>query len=149
MRCLVTGATGYIGGRLAPRLLDAGHEVRCLTRDSLRLRDVPWAARVEVVEGDVSVPATLRPAMDGIDIAYYLVHSIGHGAFEEKDRLGAANFAAAARGAGGRRPARARRICDPGPRSAGSSPAAVCRRSCCAPPLSSGPDRRPSRCCVT
>lgn len=103
MRCLVTGATGYIGGRLAPRLLDAGHEVRCLTRDSLRLRDVPWAARVEVVEGDVSVPATLRPAMDGIDIAYYLVHSIGHGAFEEKDRLGAANFAAAARGAGVRR----------------------------------------------
>ena len=46
MRCLVTGATGYIGGRLAPRLLDAGHSVRCLSRSAGRLRDVPWQSRV-------------------------------------------------------------------------------------------------------
>ena len=48
MRCLVTGATGYVGGRLVPRLLAAGHQVRCLTRDPRRLRDVPWADRVEI-----------------------------------------------------------------------------------------------------
>jgi uncharacterized protein YbjT (DUF2867 family) len=74
-----------------------------LTREPLRLRDVPWLGRVEVVEGDVGVPTSLRPAMDGVDTGYYLVHSIGHGGFEERDRSGAANFAAAARRAGVRR----------------------------------------------
>ncbi|MFD0822706.1 NAD(P)H-binding protein, partial [Micromonospora zhanjiangensis] len=54
MRCLVTGATGYIGGRLVPRLLADGHAVRCLTRSAGRLRDVPWAGEVEVTEGDLS-----------------------------------------------------------------------------------------------
>src|SRR3954447_13833868 len=77
MRCLVTGATGYIGGRLAPRLLDAGHTVRCLSRSAGRLRDVPWAARVEIAEGDLADPATLPDALAGIDVAYYLVHSLG------------------------------------------------------------------------
>lgn len=103
MRCLVTGATGYIGGRLAPRLLDAGHEVRCLTRHAVRMRDVPWSDRVDVVEGDVTAPESLGPAMDGVDVAYFLVHSLGQSTFESIDRVGAATFAAEARRAGVRR----------------------------------------------
>ncbi|HEX2301535.1 MAG TPA: NAD(P)H-binding protein, partial [Pseudonocardiaceae bacterium] len=52
MRCLVTGATGYIGGRLAPRLLADGFEVRCLVRTPDKLRDTPWAADAEIIRGD-------------------------------------------------------------------------------------------------
>ncbi|WP_127497612.1 SDR family oxidoreductase [Actinoplanes solisilvae] len=100
MRCLVTGATGYIGGRLAPRLLDEGYEVRCLTRSAARLRDVPWAGRAEVVEGDLNRAETLPAALEGVDVAYFLVHSLGRPDFEELDRQGAKNFAAAARAAG-------------------------------------------------
>ncbi|GGJ94095.1 NAD(P)-dependent oxidoreductase [Pilimelia anulata] len=103
MRVLVTGATGYIGGRLAPRLVAAGHAVRCLTRSPRRLADVPWAADVEVAEGDVLRPDTLGPALSGVDVAYYLVHSLGSADFEDEDRRGAAAFAAAARAAGVRR----------------------------------------------
>ncbi len=100
MRCLVTGATGYIGGRLAPRLIEAGHDVRCLTRDAARLRDVPWAARAEVFEGDILDAEAARTALDGIDVAYYLVHSLGSADFEAKDRKAALTFAAAAAAAG-------------------------------------------------
>ena len=98
IRCLVTGATGYIGGRLAPRLLEEGHSVRCLTRDALRLRDVPWIreANAEVVEADLTEPRELCKALEGIDVAYYLVHSLGAPDFESMDRLSASNFAAAA-----------------------------------------------------
>ncbi len=103
MRCLVTGATGYIGGRLAPRLVAAGHDVRCLTRTAGRLRDVPWAPEVEIVEGDLARPDTLAGAFDGVDVAYYLVHSLGQPDFEAKDRAAATAFAAAARQAGVRR----------------------------------------------
>jgi uncharacterized protein YbjT (DUF2867 family) len=103
MRCLVTGATGYIGGRLAPRLLEAGHEVRCLSRSAGRLRDVPWAGQVSLVEGDLSDPATLPPALEGVDVAYFLVHSLGQPDFENLDRAAARNFAAAAAEAGVRR----------------------------------------------
>ncbi len=67
MRCLVTGATGYIGGRLAPRLIEAGHSVRCLSRNAVRLRDMPWARQVEIVEGDLSDPVTLAPAFEPLD----------------------------------------------------------------------------------
>ena len=78
-RILVTGATGYVGGRLVPRLLAAGCEVRCLARDPERLAGRPWRDRVEVVAGDALVPATLIPALAGVDVAYYLIHSLGTG----------------------------------------------------------------------
>ncbi|MBW4702917.1 SDR family oxidoreductase [Micromonospora sp. RL09-050-HVF-A] len=103
MRCLVTGATGYIGGRLAPRLLAEGHQVRCLARRAGRLRDVPWAARAEVAEGDLRKPETLSAAFADVDVAYYLVHSLGQADFEAADREAATHFAAAAAAAGVRR----------------------------------------------
>ena len=91
------GATGYIGGRLAPRLAEAGHEVRCVTRRAERLTGVPWADRVEIIQGDALDPASLGPAMDGVDVVYYLVHSIGTGSdFEHTDRVAAHNTADAA-----------------------------------------------------
>ncbi len=100
VRCLVTGATGYIGGRLAPRLIEAGHTVRCLTRSALRLRDVPWADRAEVVQGDLLEPAEVRQALEGIDVAYFLAHSLGSPDFADKDRRAAEIFAEAALSAG-------------------------------------------------
>ncbi|WP_412737185.1 SDR family oxidoreductase [Krasilnikovia sp. MM14-A1259] len=103
MRCLVTGATGYIGGRLAPRLDEAGHTVRCLTRSAGRLRDVPWAGAVEIVEGDLERPGTLAAAFTDVDVAYFLVHSLGQRDFERRDRAAARNFAQAALAAGVRR----------------------------------------------
>ncbi|MFD5109471.1 SDR family oxidoreductase [Streptomyces cinereoruber] len=102
--CLVTGAGGYIGGRLVPELLDTGRSVRCLARTPANLRDYPWADRVEVVKGDVTDAATLRPAFEGVEVAYYLVHSLGSGHdFEETDRRAARTFAEEARAAGVRR----------------------------------------------
>ncbi|WP_329560963.1 SDR family oxidoreductase [Kitasatospora sp. NBC_01266] len=103
-RSLVTGATGYLGGRLVPELLAAGHTVRCLVRDPGRLRDHPWRAEVETVTADVSRPESLRGAFDGVRTAYYLVHSLGTGPdFEARDRDAARAFGAAARAAGVRR----------------------------------------------
>ncbi|MFD0367033.1 SDR family oxidoreductase [Streptomyces sp. NPDC059071] len=103
-RCLVTGASGYIGGRLVPELLDSGHRVRCLARHPDKLRDFPWAGRAETVRGDVTDAASLRPALDGVDVAYYLVHSMSSTPdFEDRDRLAARTFAAEARAAGVRR----------------------------------------------
>ena len=72
-RILVTGATGYVGGRLAPRLVDAGHTVRALARDPGRLRDAAWAGDVEIVKGDLEVPSDVRRAVEGIDVVYHLV----------------------------------------------------------------------------
>jgi uncharacterized protein YbjT (DUF2867 family) len=100
---LVTGATGYIGGRLAPRLLDGGHAVRCLSRSAGRLRDMPWSEQAEIVEADLADPVSLVSAFDGIEVAYFLVHSLGRPDFEALDRAAARNFAAAARAAGVRR----------------------------------------------
>ncbi|MFB4317606.1 SDR family oxidoreductase [Actinomadura sp. 21ATH] len=101
---LVTGASGYIGGRLVPELLDAGHRVRCMARSARRLRDHPWASRVEVVEADATDPDATRRALEGVAVAYYLIHAIGGGSgFAETDRRAARTFAAAARDAGVRR----------------------------------------------
>jgi uncharacterized protein YbjT (DUF2867 family) len=98
---LVTGATGYIGGRLVPRLLEMGYPVRCLVRDAARLQGRAWQDGVEIATGDVLQPPTLAAAMAGVKIAYYLVHSLGSGSdFPERDLVGAANFAAAAGAAG-------------------------------------------------
>ncbi|MFF0749628.1 SDR family oxidoreductase [Streptomyces sp. NPDC004267] len=103
-RCLVTGASGYIGGRLVPELLDNGYRVRCLARHPDRLRDHPWADRTEIVRGDVTDAASLREALAGVDVAYYLVHSMSSTAeFEDTDRLAARTFAHEARSAGVRR----------------------------------------------
>ena len=95
--CLVTGATGYVGGRLVPLLLEAGYTVRCMTRSRARLRDQPWYDDVQVVEGDASDAQSMRAALDGADTAYYLIHSmLGGPRFEEADRTAAQTFAAAA-----------------------------------------------------
>ena len=96
---LLTGATGYVGGRLLRRLEAGGYRVRCLARNVERLRDRK-SPTVEVVAGDVLDRASLDCAMEGIDIAFYLVHSMGSDAFEVADRTGAQNFAAAAHAAG-------------------------------------------------
>jgi uncharacterized protein YbjT (DUF2867 family) len=102
MRVLVTGATGYIGGRLVPALLEAGHEVRCLARDPSKLLHDPWRDQVEVVQGDVLDPATLAPALAGCEAAYYLVHSMDGGTedFQDRDRRAAVNFRDAVASAG-------------------------------------------------
>jgi uncharacterized protein YbjT (DUF2867 family)/uncharacterized protein YndB with AHSA1/START domain len=98
---LVTGATGYIGGRLVPRLLEAGRQVRCLVRDPERLQGRAWLAQAEVSTADCLRAETLPAAMQGIEVAFYLVHSMAGGHdFEHRDVLAARNFATAARAAG-------------------------------------------------
>jgi uncharacterized protein YbjT (DUF2867 family) len=95
---LVTGVTGYIGGRLVPELLAAGWRVRALARQPQRLRDRPWFGEIEVIEGDAADPAVLQGALDGVHVAYYLLHSLGSGRrFESTDRYTALGFAKAAR----------------------------------------------------
>lgn len=96
MRILVTGATGYIGGRLIPQLLAAGHTVRVMVREASRIAGRPWLPDVEVAVGDVLDRDSLVRALDGVDEAFYLVHSMMTAGFEELDRTGAENFGAAA-----------------------------------------------------
>lgn len=101
---LVTGATGYIGSRLVPALLDAGYAVRVLTRNAERIAERDWADRVEVVEGDAAARADLDRACAGVAVAYYLLHSMdGEGDFVERDRELARTFGLAAQSAGVRR----------------------------------------------
>ena len=95
--CLVTGPTGYVGGRLIPRLLDAGFRVRVLARHPERLRDLPWASRVEVVAGDAGDSDVMLRALADVDVAYYLMHSLQEGAqLEIEERHLAEVFAKAA-----------------------------------------------------
>ncbi len=101
MKILVTGATGYIGGRLVPLLLDEGHKVRVMVRDPSRVAGRSWTGLVEVVAGDVEDPASLARAAEGMDAAYYLVHLMGGGGdFVSRDRAAAQNFVKAAAGIG-------------------------------------------------
>lgn len=101
---LVTGATGYIGGRLVPELLEAGYAVRALARTPEKLRDHPWAPHTEILCGDVTDAESVRAAMEGVEVAYYLVHALGSGRrFEDTDRRAAEIFADRARAAGVRR----------------------------------------------
>jgi len=101
---LVTGATGYVGGRLVPRLLERGYRVRCLVRDAARLEGKGWKG-VEVATGDVLEYQTLLPALEEVDTAYYLVHAMAGGeeGFEARDLYAAQNFGRAAQEAGVRR----------------------------------------------
>lgn len=102
-RVLLTGATGYIGGRLLQALEARGLPVRCLARRPQVLAP-RVAAGTEVVLGDVLDPGALEPVLRGAGSAYYLIHSMGAGSdFAERDRRGALNFGRAARGAGVRR----------------------------------------------
>jgi len=101
---LVTGATGYLGGRLVPRLLLGGHRVRCLSRNPERLAGRPWSG-VEMVKGDVSDPASLEAALQGVAQAYYLVHAMGEDSpdFRGRDLRQALTFAEVCAKAGVRR----------------------------------------------
>lgn len=107
---LVTGATGYVGGELVPRLLEQGWRVRVITRDRDKLDAVPWADRVvtgtagagevEVVEGDAGSADDLAEALAGVDVAWYLLHSMGEGdSFVDTELAMARAFADAARDA--------------------------------------------------
>ncbi len=100
-KILVVGATGYVGGHLVSRLVQAGYDVRCLARNPARLTGRSWGS-VEVVRGDVLRPETLPVALEGVSVAYYLVHSMGAGeqSFEEQDLEAARNFGRAAKEAG-------------------------------------------------
>ncbi|HEU4668881.1 MAG TPA: SDR family oxidoreductase [Arthrobacter sp.] len=98
---LVTGATGYIGGRLVPKLLEAGHNVKVLVRSPDKIAGVPWRDRVHVVESSLDDGDALRRALAGVDVLYYLVHSMAAGAgFEAKEQAMARTAADAAASAG-------------------------------------------------
>ena len=94
---LVTGATGYVGGRLVPRLLDAGYRVRVLVRDPARLQGRSWLDKVEVVTGDALTEGTLTDALKGVSVAYYFIHGKKGGKDNaHRDITVAQNFANAA-----------------------------------------------------
>ena len=102
LRVLVTGASGYVGGRLVPALVAHDTDIRCLARTPAKLDAAPWRASVEVAEGDVG--CDLAEAMDSVDVAVYLVHSIGQGKeWAVREQRDAANFASSATKAGVRR----------------------------------------------
>jgi uncharacterized protein YbjT (DUF2867 family) len=96
MLILVTGATGYIGGQLVPQLLAAGHSVRVFVRNAAGLKNKPWAAEVDVAVGDILDRDAVRRALEGVDLAYYLIHSMMSEGFEDLDRRAAAIFSTSA-----------------------------------------------------
>ena len=103
MDILVTGASGYIGGRLIPELLAAGHRVRAASRHPDGLARFDWYDTVDTVRADLSDPSSLAEAVDGIEVIYYLVHSMGDStgtSFEDAESDAATNLAEAAAAAG-------------------------------------------------
>ncbi|MFF0526810.1 SDR family oxidoreductase [Nocardia amikacinitolerans] len=96
MRCVIFGATGYIGGRLVPELLRAGHSVRVVARSPGKLADAPWRDRVEILRGDVLDDEDVRRCVADQQVLYYLVHSLDRADFGEIDRAAATRVAAAA-----------------------------------------------------
>jgi len=100
---LVTGANGYIAGKLVPCLLASGNDVRCMVRDPQKIAHRPWINQVDVVVADVTEPSTLRTALDRVDTAYYLIHNMskGHG-YQRVEVEGANHFAEAATHSGAR-----------------------------------------------
>lgn len=98
MKILVTGATGYIGGRLIPRLLEKGYSVRVYVRDARKIEGRGWFDKVEVFEGDLENREEISRAMKGVEAAYFLVHAMNDGGdFAEREKAIAENFAAAAK----------------------------------------------------
>ena len=96
-RCLVTGATGYVGGRLIPELLMKGYEVRVLARSPEKLRDISWSDQVEIIAGDALDPEAVNVALEDVDVAYYLLHSLQQGHDLESSEIAMAHvFADAA-----------------------------------------------------
>src|SRR4051795_381611 len=101
MTVLITGATGYVGGRLLHALVERGESVRCLARRPDAIAPEPG---LEIVAGDALDAASVRQALEGIDVAYYLIHAMSSpDSFEQLDRRAAVIFAEAARDAGVRR----------------------------------------------
>ncbi len=102
-KILLTGASGYVGGRLLPALEEAGYDLRCMTRrpDELRQRAAPTT---EICQGDVLAADTLTGSLRDVDVAFYMVHSMGtQSDFSMEDRTAAEHFARAAEAAGVRR----------------------------------------------
>jgi uncharacterized protein YbjT (DUF2867 family) len=103
-RVLVTGATGYVGGRLAPLLVDEGFQVRILVRSAAKVKNAAWIDRVDVIQGDALDDTSLDMALHGVDVAFYLLHSISTGAkFDDLELAMAEKFAQAAARAGVKR----------------------------------------------
>ncbi|MBT5616934.1 MAG: NAD(P)H-binding protein, partial [Microbacteriaceae bacterium] len=101
MKVLVTGATGYVGGRLVPKLLEQGHTIRVIAREPHRLDGVPWVSSVEIIQGDLLNPDDVRAAVAGQDVVYYLVHSMSSaGDFEALERQVATSVASESAHAG-------------------------------------------------
>lgn len=105
MRVLVAGATGTVGRRLVAAVLDAGHDVRCLTRSPEKLAEVPWGADVEVHRGDLDRPQSLIGGFDGVAVAVYLVHALADqvDGLVDRERSQAESFREAADDAGVKR----------------------------------------------
>ena len=103
MRVLVLGATGYVGSRLVPHLLEHGHDVVAASSSEPRPDRFGWDERVHAIRCDVTDPAAVLAAVDGVDAVVYLVHSLDRSDFSDRDRVGAETVAAVVRESGVRR----------------------------------------------